>query len=389
MLTRATGREPTTVCDPWNGSGTTTVVAQQHGHNAIGFDISPVMTLVAQGRHLPVAIRPSLRPLARELLEHCDRKDIGGQADDPLNRWFTCSSTSTLRRLQLSIHKTLVEPNESSHQGRFDEHLISPLSGFFYTAAFIVIRRLLDPLFASNPTWLKAPRDKRSRRRPSVSTIEREFLNAVQLLSDRLAIDEGRSSKVTLEIADSRHLPLPTSAVDLIVTSPPYCTRLDYAMATRGELAFLGLGDEGIRSLREKDFGSPISVNRCAMNQASSYVDDLIRQVAEHQSKASDGYYRRYFERYFSSLSDSLTEISRILRPTGQACVVVQDSYYKEIHVDLQRAIVEIAAANDLKLIDQFDYNVPHSRSNHNPRHREYSQNNRPIESVLIMKQES
>jgi len=39
-----------TVLDPWNGSGTTTSVADALGFRAIGFDINPVAALVAAAR---------------------------------------------------------------------------------------------------------------------------------------------------------------------------------------------------------------------------------------------------------------------------------------------------------------------------------------------------
>ncbi|MDQ0340574.1 tRNA G10 N-methylase Trm11 [Caldalkalibacillus uzonensis] len=41
-----------TVMDPWNGTGTTTDVAEQMGYFAIGLDINPVMVLIAKGRRV-------------------------------------------------------------------------------------------------------------------------------------------------------------------------------------------------------------------------------------------------------------------------------------------------------------------------------------------------
>src|SRR5215207_7258113 len=41
-----------TIFDPWNGSGTTTASASQQGLASIGFDINPVMVVVAKARLL-------------------------------------------------------------------------------------------------------------------------------------------------------------------------------------------------------------------------------------------------------------------------------------------------------------------------------------------------
>ena len=38
------------IMDPWNGSGTTTQVARDLGFSAIGFDINPVMVIVAKAK---------------------------------------------------------------------------------------------------------------------------------------------------------------------------------------------------------------------------------------------------------------------------------------------------------------------------------------------------
>ena len=40
------------VLDPWNGSGTTTKIAYQNGFQAIGFDVNPVMVIVAKANLL-------------------------------------------------------------------------------------------------------------------------------------------------------------------------------------------------------------------------------------------------------------------------------------------------------------------------------------------------
>ena len=41
----------------------------------------------------------------------------------------------------------------------------------------------------------------------------------------------------------------------------------------------------------------------------------------------------------------SLSEIGRVLRPGGAAALVVQDSYYKDVHVDLPRLYVDCGAS--------------------------------------------
>ncbi len=374
-----------TVCDPWNGSGTTTVVAEQRGLAAIGFDMNPVMVLVAKGRHLPSSLSPSLKPLGIEILHHAQTLSVSLETQDALGGWFRSDSARRLRALQVSIDDVLVDlPNgRQASSTAFELH--SPLAGFFYTAAFSAVRSLLLPLRTSNPNWLITPADGRSKLRPSQASIDAAFLDAVDLFSSRLTLDEGPTAQARLERSDSTTLPLDDDTVDLVITSPPYCTRLDYAMATRGELAFLGIDGVELRSLRESDFGSPVAVKQDRKPSRSSYVNDLLQRITQHESKASSSYYRGYFERYFSSLEASIDEVARILKPGGQLCMVVQDSSYKDLRIDLQRAVEELARESGIDRTFRSDYRVPHSRAYQNPKHRRYWQSpSVPTESLLV-----
>src|SRR5579862_9425972 len=51
------------VMDPWNGSGTTVEAAAHAGLEANGFDINPVMVVVARARMLCDASRSRIEPL--------------------------------------------------------------------------------------------------------------------------------------------------------------------------------------------------------------------------------------------------------------------------------------------------------------------------------------
>ena len=48
---------------------------------------------------------------------------------------------------------------------------------------------------------------------------------------------------------------------------------------------------------------------------------------------------------YLRSLQAGLLETHRVVRPDGVICVVVQDSYYKEIHIDMQGIVAETLEA--------------------------------------------
>ena len=62
---------------------------------------------------------------------------------------------------------------------------------------------------------------------------------------------------VFIDVASSEALPHPSSSVDFILSSPPYCTRIDYAVASLPELALFGYVPEGdFQLLRKKLIGT-------------------------------------------------------------------------------------------------------------------------------------
>ena len=64
-------------------------------------------------------------------------------------------------------------------------------------------------------------------------------------------------AKVRIEVASSDALPIEGGDVDIVITSPPYCTRIDYAVSTSLELAFLGFDyNTSVRRLRDRMIGT-------------------------------------------------------------------------------------------------------------------------------------
>lgn len=61
---------------------------------------------------------------------------------------------------------------------------------------------------------------------------------------------------------------------------------------------------------------------------------------------------------YLLKLKKGIDEISRTVKEEGITCVVVQDSRYKEIHINLQRIVSDLLAANGRPLVLRIDHNV-------------------------------
>jgi hypothetical protein len=114
-------------------------------------------------------------------------------------------------------------------------------------------------------------------------------------------------------------------------------------------------------------------------------VMGFLEAVRSHPSKASASYYSRYFLQYYASMKDSLLELRRVTRRNGKCVLVLQDSYYKDIHLDLANHLSEMAAVSGWTVDSQSDFDVPCTKAALNPRARKYRSSFTAKETVLTL----
>jgi len=376
------------VLDPWNGSGTTTFAASQLGLSSCGFDLNPVMVIIARARLLPPFEADSLDPLARDAVKALQADPQLVEQGDPLLWWFDHPSASLIRSLEHRIRELVVGGRTITFDGVKLEN-ISGIAATFYVALFLVCRRLGASYQSSNPTWLRRPTGEerisvgRDVLIPAFTDILAEMAQALAIRAEPGQLEQAN---VDLYPADTTATVLDEATIDMVLTSPPYCTRIDYAAATRIELAVL----YPLVRLKMEDLG------RCMMGstrvpQHSINISDkwgttclkFLTKLRAHRSKASDGYYFKTHLDYFDKMSRSLTNITHGLKRGGAAVLVLQDSYYKDIHNNLPSIAAEMAAGEGLALRRREDFHFNRSMAGINPKSRTYQRGTGVVESVL------
>jgi len=197
------------------------------------------------------------------------------------------------------------------------------------------------------------------------------------------------TTKAKIELGSSWVLPLADKTVDVILTSPPYCTRIDYVVATKPELAFIGLGqDSRITELRNGMIGTPTirGAGLRAEKVWGTSCNSFLRKVREHRSKASETYYLKYFLQYFDSMFSSLAELHRVAKQNAAAWLVVQDSYYKDVHNDLPSIISQMAEQVGWATEKRIDFPLRHTLAGVNSGARRYRKNFVANEAVLALR---
>src|ERR1043165_217136 len=141
------------IMDDWNGSGTTTAVANSLGHTAYGFDLNPVMVVVAKARLLNKREHSSIEPLTAEIIQKARHSHVAPADDDPLQAWLCPTSANVIRKIERAIQLLLLDHEHYEPPAtRNDFANLSGFGAFLYLALFRTVRTLLRSFMASNPT---------------------------------------------------------------------------------------------------------------------------------------------------------------------------------------------------------------------------------------------
>ncbi|EMK3272722.1 hypothetical protein V8036_002047 [Vibrio parahaemolyticus] len=381
-ITSANLPEDALVLDPWNGAGTTTLVSSQQGFSSIGLDLNPVMTIIAKAKQSSME---DLEKAVRDSLSLSARYKPQAQEDDPLLVWMDTLSVQSVRKIEKFILKgkqydSLLGKSES----------LSYCQCIQYIALFNAVRRFLTKFIPSNPTWIKKATAEEDKISFTWSQIKDEFVLNVQLLNIDLSeqIRNENTAESTLLVSSSTSIPLSSESVDLVLSSPPYCTRIDYAIATLPELSILAVhGNKEIKSIRKTLMGSttvPKSVPE--IPNFGTVCNTFLLDVKKHHSRASSTYYYKNFYQYFSDLFQSVKEISRVMKPESKCFLVVQDSHYKDIHCDLAKIIIDMFYMNDVEHVTSYDFESKNNMANINPRGKVYRAKTSAVETVIEFK---
>ncbi len=371
------------IYDPWNGSGTTTSTASRLGFPAIGYDLNPVMVIVAKARLLQASEYSCLRPLAELILERASSAHNGMTKNDPLALWFQPATARAIRSIEQSCRETLVDGTAASDVDKF-----SSLAAAFYMALFSVTRKMASTFRTSNPTWIRLPKDKTERIRVSKKEIHLAFIETIEAIRVHLAyrqVDLFQRMSCQIKTADATTT-VPDQLVDCVLTSPPYCTRIDYTAATRVELAIIQpVAGVDAETLRSKMIGTTkVPTEKVPLGaEWGAACLAFLSAVREHPSKASSGYYYFTHVDYYDKMYRSIRNVAKALREKGSAILIVQDSFYKDLHNDLPSIVIEMAASQKLELQRRSDFISRQCMSRINSRAVAYGTRTGSTESVL------
>ena len=143
--------------------------------------------------------------------------------------------------------------------------------------------------------------------------------------------------EVELRVANADKTGIPSSSVDLIVTSPPYANNaIDYMRAHKFSLVWFGWKIEDLTKIRARYLGHD------ATNGAQ--FEELPQQCEKTLTRLVDLDYKKAaaLRRYFSEMSAVINEMKRVLKRGKAAIIVVGTSNLCGIDVETQNGLAAI-----------------------------------------------
>jgi DNA modification methylase len=333
-------RRPLEILDPFAGSGTTLVSAGRLGHRATGVEVNPFLAFAARAKCSLVSGPESrLRERVDDVL-----KKIRYERVSPLEGLSTFTETQDKEKWLF---------NRSALRGftALDQSLAAArLEGPFRLA---LIAALMDCCNAKRDgKCLRYRKDWQTRGFTSADVWAAFKQRAETVIKDGTT-EAFTSNTTTLLKGDSRVVlaRLSSKSADLVVTSPPYLNSLDYSDVYRPELFAGGFvqSNADLRAVRLRTIRSHTQV---AWKGAEELVSAMITPIMQQMENLKLWNHRLplMVKSYFADMAVILREAGRIVRPNGQAWIVVSTSAYGGIEIPVDLILADIAGAHGWKL---------------------------------------
>ena len=329
------------ILDPMAGSGTTLVCARSRGHRAIGCDTDPLALLISRAWCSDVE-PDGLKYRAELVLERA--RTLGGRltsetsypknTDDETRRfidfWFDARNRRELSALATCISRVRSQTERTLLWCAFSRMIITKTSGA--SLAMDVSHSRPHKVYDVAP--LK-PLDA--------------FLKTVSQVVRNCPFPSNANEAPQADIrrGDARALPVESSSVDMVITSPPYLNAIDYLRGHKLSLVWMGHSISEIRGLRSGSIGTEVSKEFTS--------DEGIREAMEVMIdlESLDNRRRGMVRRYVWDMGKVMEECARVLKRKGCAVFVVGNSAIMGVFIKNSEALIRLADSKGLTLVSR------------------------------------
>lgn len=347
----SSARRKLRVLDPMMGSGTVLAVARAKGHQAFGADLDPLAVLISRVWTTPVDHHAAINA-ASDVLSGARKRfkkttvaiAYPESATEETKRfvryWFDPYARRQLKALSSEISSIRQEAIRNVLWCAFSRLIITKQAG----------ASLAMDLSHSRPhkKFLTAP----------IKPFN-HFLKVVErVLESTIAKTEReRGPKATVYQADARRLPIKTSSIDLVLTSPPYLNAIDYIRCSKFSLIWMGHSVQQLRILRGASVGTEIGANDRHINAG---VKSVLEEIDSRRKLSSRN--RAILARYILDMKESMAEVARVLADEGQAIYVVGENTVRGTYIETSTILAAVGKQVGLKFVKKRSRVLPANR---------------------------
>jgi DNA modification methylase len=345
------------VLDPMLGSGTSILEAYLAGRLGIGFDIDPLALLISRVKVTPLDIDEASQTghqILRSAIDSVsnDRQDLEDilknkwdqKTKEFIDYWFEHDTQIEIMAILREIRKVANEDLRIFFELTLSGIIITKSGGVSLAldlahtrphrakAIFHKVDRVKeDNLEDDEPRHFSIYSTK------YLHSALWEFSKKFQQNLNSLPRPVLGSLSPRIGFGNAKELPLDSSSVDLIVTSPPYPSNaIDYMRAHKFSLVWLGYTIDDLSSRRKRYIGSDGS-HDIHFEEMPDYCSGIISKIMrKDQSKGLS------LHRYYSEMLQSMREMFRILKPGKSAIIVVGSSIVRGIDTETSVCLSEI-----------------------------------------------
>jgi len=329
VFNRDVARKSKNILDPFAGSGTTLVSCIEFGKNGYGLEINPLFRFVADVKTKKFS---EMSFLGAENLVTKTGKDAFSPEYPNLSSFEKLFDSDVLKRLLVLRNAAYEEKNDE---------VTSIL-------LFALSSELLS--FSSAKRYGKGLHIVKKPRFENVDRIIIQKLRRMHndyLLLREKAANSGFAYVAPFGILDTEKVKeLP--AMDLVITSPPYCNSSDYVEMYKLELWFLKYVTDRseFKDLSSKTVRSHLSFCNKRVNWSHACIDEICFQL--HHTNLWNPKITEMIRGYFDDLHLALENIKLVLKEKGRAFIAIGNSSYGGVVIPSDLLLAQ--AAEDLGL---------------------------------------
>lgn len=343
VIATAARSGPTTVFDPFAGSGTTLLAGEGVGVESLGVEAQPFIWRIGSAKLQYRSDPDDFLSTVRAIRVSAARRPPDLDRYPPLIR--KCYDDDALKQLDALRQ-------EIEH--RSDD---SPIGQLTWLALVAILRRTS----CVNTAQWQYVLPRKPKKNPE------EPFPAFDAMAERMARDMRRlrnavPAPARLLRGDARACEgVPNGYATLVVSSPPYPNNYDYADATRLEMCFFGeihgwgeLQDAARRYLirsctqqvPEKAENLGCVLSSPLLNAVRAELDPVCRELAETRlSKGGRKTYHLMVACYFLDLAQTWRALRRVCKSPSKVCFVIGDSAPYGVHVPVPDWLGRLAVA--------------------------------------------